>query len=175
MISSARLTGLLLVTLALPLVAQAPGPAAMDSLLDRLVGHWRMTGTVRRKPVTYTMDGTRTLQRRFVELHMEDTHRPATDEARVFIGVDSAGRRYIAHWLDRFGAAFSIPPATGQACGDTLVLDFPYPDGAFRDTFVYNLPADTWHFRLESADSAGWRRPSPRRRYRGRCTTWTSW
>jgi hypothetical protein len=131
----------------------------MDSLLDRLVGRWLMAGTVRGQPATYTLDVSRVLQQRFVELHMQDVSRPPAYEARVFIGVDSAGGRYIAHWLDNFGAPFSIPPATGAARGDTLELDFPYPDGAFHDTFTYDRAGDTWHFRLDAADGAGgWRR-----------------
>jgi hypothetical protein len=127
----------------------------MDALLEHLVGRWRMTGTVRGRPATYTLDATRVLQRRFVELHMVDVKRPPEYEARVFIGVDSASGRYIAHWLDNFGAAYSIPHATGEARGDTLLLNFPYPSGAFRDTFVYDPRVNGWYFRLESADSTG--------------------
>jgi hypothetical protein len=144
--------------LAASLPAQASRAPAMDTLLDRLVGQWHMTGSVRGRAATYTLDATRVLQRRFVELHMQDVHQPPAYEARVFIGVDSAGGRYIAHWLDDFGAAFSIPPATGEARGDTLLLDFPYPDGAFHDTFAYDRVTDRWYFRLEATDSTGARR-----------------
>lgn len=125
----------------------------MEALLEHLVGQWHMTGSVRGRPATYTLDVTRVLGGRFVELHMEDVHRPPAYEARVFIGVDSAHAEYIAHWLDSFGAAYSIPHATGAADGDTLRLSFPYPTGAFRDTFVYDRAADSWYFRLEAADS----------------------
>ena len=52
-----------------------------------------------------------------------------------------------------------MPPATGIMVGDTLTLDFPYPDGAFRDTFVHDLATDTWTIRLDGADGAGgWNR-----------------
>jgi hypothetical protein len=130
----------------------------MDSLLEHLVGRWTMTGAVRGSPVTYTLDAGRVLQGRFVELHMTDVQRPPAYEARVFIGVDSAGPRYLAHWLDNFGAAYSVPPAVGEARGDTVVLTFAYADGPFRDTFSYDRPTDTWHFLLEAGDSTGrWR------------------
>ncbi len=153
-----RVAGLMCVTLATGLGAQTTSPTSMDALLERLVGRWIMTGSVRGKPAQYTLDAARVLQGRFVELHMEDVTRPPTYEARVFIGVDSAGGRYIAHWLDRFGAAYSIPHATGEARGDTVLLTFPYADGAFRDTFVYDRHQDRWYFRLEAADSTkGWR------------------
>jgi hypothetical protein len=67
-----------------------------------------MTGTVRARPVTYRLEAEWVLQHRFVELHMEDVeHTPPRYEARVF------------------GAAYSVPSATGTATGDSLTLDFP--------------------------------------------------
>jgi hypothetical protein len=158
MIRLRHLASVFSVVLAAEVSAQTSRTAAMEALLEHLVGQWDMTGSVRGQPAKYTLQATRILQRRFVELHMEDVNRPPAYEARVFIGVDSAGGRYIVHWLDRFGAAFSIPHATGDARGDTLVFTFPYSTGAFRDTFVYHRPTDTWYFRLEAADSTGgWR------------------
>lgn len=140
------------------LAAQGRHRGAADELLERLVGRWRMTGTVHGRPVTYALTARRVLQGRFVELHWEDTHTPPTYEALVFIGVDSAGTQVIAHWLDNFGAEYSIPHATGAVRGDTLLVTFPYPTGAFFDTFTYDRRSDTWHVRLEVADAATGRR-----------------
>ena len=135
--------------------SQAPTAAQMDRLLGRLVGRWTMKGAVRGTPATYTLDATRVLQGRFVQLHMTDVAKPPGYEALVSIGVDSAAGRYLAHWLDNTGAAYSVPPATGTARGDTLFLNFAYPDGPFRDTFSYDRATDAWHFLLEAGDSAG--------------------
>jgi hypothetical protein len=86
-------------------------------------------------------------------------HTPRQYEARVFIGPDTIPGRLLGHWLDSFGAAYSVPPATGRASGDSLTLDFPYPAGAFHDTFLYDATSDTWTIRLDAADSAGrWKR-----------------
>ena len=150
-----RLTSVLVFGIAAPLAAQRQRPASMDSLLQHLVGRWVMSGAVHAKPATYTLDVARVLQGRFVQLHMTDVQQPPAYEADVFIGVDSAGGSYVAHWLDNFGAAYSIPPATGEARGDTIVLNFAYADGPFRDTFSYDPRADTWHFRLEAGNAAG--------------------
>jgi hypothetical protein len=136
-------------------VAQGSPPAQMDSLLNRLTGDWRMSGSVRGRPVTYSLRGTRVLQGRFVHLHMTALQQPPGYEAEVFIGVDSARAQYVAHWLDNSGAAYSIPHATGTAQGDTIRLAFEYADGPFRDTFVYRRATRTWYFRLESQDSSG--------------------
>ena len=137
----------------------APAPDRMDSLLDLLVGDWTMTGAVRGHPATYTMTGERVLQGKFVELHMTDVHRPPAYEARVFLGVDSARQSYVAHWLDNFGARYSIPHATGTATGDTIRLAFAYADGPFRDTFIYHTDPRGWTFHLEDQDSTGTWRP----------------
>jgi hypothetical protein len=137
------------------LAAQAPAPPRVP-LLDRLVGQWAMTGSVRHRPVTYRLDAGWTLQRRFVELHMWDIKRtPPSYEARVLIGPDTAGGRIIAHWLDNSGAAYSVPPGRGAALGDTLTIDFPYPDGAFHDRFVLDRASDTWTFTLDAEDGKG--------------------
>lgn len=136
-----------------PLAAQTP--ASTDSLLERFVGQWAMAGTVRGSPATYALDVSRVLQGKFVELHMTDVHLPPGYEARAFLGADTAGTGVVAHWLDNFGAAYSVPTATGAARGDTLVLNFPYPTGAFRDTFVYDRTRDRWDMRLERADANG--------------------
>lgn len=148
-------TATLLLPLAPTFGAQTPKAVAMDGLLGHLVGHWTMTGTVRGQPVSYTLDARRVLHGRFVELHMQDVHHPPAYEARVFIGVDSARVRYIAHWLDNFGAAYSIPPATGEMQGDTVILHFAYPERPFRDAFTYDRRGDRWYFRLEAADTGG--------------------
>jgi hypothetical protein len=142
------------------LSAQGPASPPPAPLLERLTGRWTMTGTVRQEPVTYRLDAAWTLQRRFVELHMRDVrHTPPQYEARVFVGPDTAAGRVIAHWLDNFGAAYSVPPAAGAVRGDTLVLDFPYPDGAFHDVFAYDRAADAWTVTLDAADGhGGWAR-----------------
>ncbi len=135
--------------------AQSPSPATMDSLLSRLEGRWTMTGTVRGKAVTYRLDTQRTLRNRYVELHMEDASQPSTYEARVLIGVDSAKSVVIAHWIDSFGAGYSIPHATGVTRGDTLELRFPYATGVFKDMFTYDRRSDSWHILIEAEDGPG--------------------
>jgi hypothetical protein len=130
----------------------------MDSLLQHLVGTWGMIGTVRGKPVTYHLQASRVLHGRYVELHMADAAQPSAYEARVFLGVDSAAGRYIVHWIDSFGAGFSIPHAVGEARGDTVQFTFAYADGPFRDTFTYDRARGEWHFLLESGVvGGGWK------------------
>jgi hypothetical protein len=143
-----------------PLWAQAPAAPPAVPLLDRLVGRWTVRGVVGSQPAQYQMDGTWTLQHRYVELHMQDVkHRPPEYEARVFIGADTVPGHVLAHWMDIFGAAYSVPPATGLVHGDSLLLDFPYPTGTFHDSFVLDRAHKTWKIRLDAADGkGGWKR-----------------
>jgi len=135
--------------------AQPASPASMDSLLQHLVGDWNLVGQVRGNTVEYRMDAKRTLGNRYVELHMIDVVDPPAYEARVFLGVDKDSRRYIVHWLDSFGAAYSIPHGIGTASGDTIRFEFKYADGPFRDEFAFNRRTNEWRFHLESGDSTG--------------------
>lgn len=133
----------------------SPRPTEADSLLNRLLGSWRMTGSVRGTAVQYRMTATRVLAGQFVELHMVDTARSPQYEARVFVGSDTASHRILVHWLDNFGAAFSVPHGIGAIRGDTLQFEIAYSDGPFRDTFVYRGLSRGWYFRLESGDGRG--------------------
>jgi len=105
--------------------AQDPSPSIdkRPALLQALDGHWVMTGDVLGKPVTYDMVAVPTLHDAFTELHMTDAQVPSEYEARVFIGVDPDSHLVIAHWLDNFGAKYSIPHGTGEAA---------QPDGSWK-------------------------------------------
>jgi hypothetical protein len=125
------------------------------SLLKLLDGEWLMKGDVLGKPVTYLLVAGPTLQARFTELHMRDLAEPPQYEARVFLGVDAESSDLIAHWMDSFGARYSIPHGTGRIDGSTLQFTFPYPDGPFRDTFEFDPRNSTWHFRIEAGQPDG--------------------
>jgi len=139
--------------------AQPPVPpnTAADRLLDRLLGSWRLTGTVRGDSVTYHGVARRTLQDRFVELHLLDAATPPGYEARIAIGADTTRGGILAHWLDSFGAAYSVPAGSGSVRGDTLQFTIAYRDAPFRDTFVFTA-GGTWTLHIESRDPRGrWR------------------
>ena len=150
-----------LAMIAPPGIGQAETPPAGsripvdEAYLDRLQGHWKMEGTLGGKPVRYRARGERVLQGGFLRLHMVDAAEPPRYEADVYIGFDAKANQYVAHWLDRFGAAGARVVATGQRDGERLVLTFPYAEGAFRDTFTFEPHSDTWTLLLESQDPNG--------------------
>lgn len=125
------------------------------AILQQLDGQWLMVGDVRGKPVTYDMLAAPTLQGNFTELHMKDVQRPARYEARVFIGFDSASQTVIAHWLDSFGAKYSVPHGTGQIADNSIQFSIPYPGGTFRDTLIYRGEDNSWSLAIESSQPDG--------------------
>ena len=137
-------------------VVNSPGglaqgqPSLDEAYLDGLQGQWLMEGAVGGKPVRYRAEGRRVLQGGFLSFHMQDAAATPHYEATVYLGFDPKAKDYIAHWLDRFGAAGARVVATGRREGDRLMVIFPYPEGAFRDTFTRDRKQGTWTLLLES-------------------------
>ena len=84
-----------------------------------------MAGAVRGKAVYYRARGERVPQGGFLRLHMIEAAAVPMDEADVFLGFDRGTGDYVAHWLDRFGAAGARVVATGRRDGQRLVIVFP--------------------------------------------------
>jgi hypothetical protein len=131
--------------------AQQPTPALdgphrpfNDALIDHLAGTWAMTGAVRGRPATLTVKADWVLNHQFLRMEMIDVATPPTYQAAVYIGIDNTSERYVAHWLDAFGARFSETLGYGTVSGDVLRFVFEYPDGPFHTTFTRNLDDDTW-------------------------------
>ena len=115
--------------------ALLPAPAR-DAFLQQLAGSWEMTGTLLGKPVRQRGEGRFVLKDGWLRFTIVDHGVPPAYQAAVYIGFDAKAGDYIAHWLDQFGAAGARVVASGHRDGQRLVLIFPYPEAAFRDTFV---------------------------------------
>jgi hypothetical protein len=114
-----------------------------------------MGGDVLGRPVRYRAHGERVLQGGFLRLQMIDVEVPPKYEAEVLIGFDAKAGDYVVHWLDRFGAAGARVVATGKRDGSELTINFPYAEGAFRDTFSFDASSDAWSLLLEKQAPAG--------------------
>jgi hypothetical protein len=75
---------------------------------------------------------------------------PPAYQAAVYLGFDAGSGDYVAHRLDQFGAAGARVVAAGHRDGQRLVLTFPYPEGAFRDTVTLEPGAARGTLLLES-------------------------
>jgi hypothetical protein len=142
----------LLLAVWLPAAAAAPEPT---HLLATLAGDWDLAGTVLGKPAHYRAQGRWVLHGGWLEFSMVDLATPPGYEARVFIGYDAKAGDYVAHWLDRFGAAGARVTATGSGQDGTLVLLFPYAEGAFRDTLSLAPDGASGSLLLEAQEADG--------------------
>ena len=133
----------------------ADAPSADNAYLDALQGEWEMTGTLLGKPVKYHAKGERVLQGGFLRLHLVDLGAAPNYEAELFLGFDALAGDYVVHWLDRFGAAGSRVVATGKRIGETLVVRFPYAEGAFRNTYTFDPKSHSWSLIIESQAAGG--------------------
>lgn len=151
-----RALGLLLSAALLPAGVAGAQPARQpDAFLAQLAGSWEMSGTLQGKPVSQRGEGHWVLRQGWLCFTIIDQGVPPAYEAEVYIGFDARAGDYIAHWLDQFGAAGARVVATGHREGQRLVLLFPYPEGAFRDTFVIEPGATRGTLLLESQAADG--------------------
>ena len=119
-------------------------------LLSHLQGSWSMKGTVLKKPVIYSADGAWVLRNQFLSFHMKDASQPPAYEATLFIGIDSAKKHYVAHWLDSFGGAGARVVALGPLSEEKIEVIYPYEEGRFRNIFKYDSRNDEWSLVIES-------------------------
>ena len=149
---------------AAPLTAQALPP---DSLFDRLIGRWVLTGTIRHQQTTHDVTFTWVLGREYVQMHEVSRERAGNHpayEAVVMFGRDSASGEYACLWLDNTGANAFDPAGIGHGsvAGDSVPFFFRYTaTTSFHNTFVYDPATDAWQWHMDN-DSAGVRRPFAR-------------
>lgn len=139
--------------------AQTDGPDARfdDDLISKLEGTWDLTRTIRGTVVRNTVSANWVLNHQFLSVHMKDVNEPSEYEAIVLIGYVHATRKYVAHWTDTYGGAYSAV-GTGERKGNSIEFRFEYPDGPFFNTFTWASDTKQWTFRGESLDASGQRK-----------------
>lgn len=127
-----------------------------DSLLDHLVGHWRVTREQKGKTVITSADADWVLNHQFVRLHYHDATPTASSyEAMVFIGRDNTSDRYVVHWLDLFGGRTSETLGYGTPVPNGIRLVFEYPEGPFVNTFTFDAGTGQWSTLMRQKDARG--------------------
>lgn len=126
-----------------------------DPLLEKITGTWSATGNIGGDNIAYHLEAHWVLNHQFIELSMVDTAATPQYAANVFIGYDCVSERYVAHWIDNFGARFSETLGYGTRTGQSLAFRFEYPEGPFINQFIYNIETDTWQFHTTTKNSKG--------------------
>ena len=155
----------LMVLIAMPLCAQML-PA--DSLFDRLVGNWVLTGSIAHQQTTHDVTFEWMLGREYVQMHEVSRERTADGkpayEAVVLFGRDARSGEYACIWLDNTASAAFDPQGIGRGSvvDDSIAFLFQYSmTDRFHTTFIYDGAVDSWQWHMAN-DSAGVRRPFAR-------------
>ena len=135
------------------------GTVLADPLLERMVGHWTVTGTLAGRPTRQTVEARWILNHQFLQIHEVGENDPTTGkpryEALPMIGYDNMSGRYVAHWIDIFGGRFSETLGYGARAGDEIDLVFEYPDGPFHTDLIWDGAHGQWRWRMKQKDAAG--------------------
>jgi len=159
----------------LAVLGQAPSQARPEpALVDRLVGHWVMTGTIDKRPTTHDVDAEtvlnslNNLNRGYVRLHEVSREKDASGapqyEAIVFVSVDAKTGEYACLWLDNTSNAGLTNGGVGRAMpqGNTIPFLIRLNSGeVFHTTFIYTPASDSWRWELDG-ESNGVREPFAR-------------
>lgn len=140
------------------IACMAPAIAAdKDPLLDRMAGHWVLTGTIENQQTTHDVVAEWILQNtylRFTEVSREkDASGRPQYEAEVLVAYDAAKKHYVCFWYDITGIA--APDAGGGVAvreGDSLPFLFKIGGIAFHTTFAWQPAAGTWVWTMDGED-----------------------
>lgn len=114
-----------------------------------------MSGEIMNDPVHYYVEGSWVLGGQFIRLNLIDTTTPPQYEASVFIGIDTAKRQFVSHWLDVFGGAGARVAGLGPLSDDSIVVIYPYDGSRFRNVFRFDPAARSWSLLIESERNDG--------------------
>jgi len=139
-----------------------------DSILNGLVGKWKVTGKIVGKRIEQFCEAHWVLNHQFLRVHFIDAaskarrdRRGATNlraeyEAMVFVGYDNMSERYVVHWLDVFGGRFSETLGFGtRTKRNSIRFVFESPSGPLHNTFTWNPRSRIWSILIKQKDENG--------------------
>jgi hypothetical protein len=143
-------------------LAQDRITSAPEDLLDKMTGHWVMTGTIAKKPTTHDVDVDWVLNRQYIRIHEVSRDKDASGgigyEAWIYIVWDPKASKYAVMWLDNTAATNFAGEGVGHAKpdGDRIPFIFKFADGSgIHTTFAYDRTTDTWSWTIHNVDKSG--------------------
>lgn len=133
-----------------------PSSARQDAFLDRMTGHWVLSGTIAGHETTHDVDADWVLNREYIRLHEVSREKSSNGspayEAIVFLGWDPAAGEYTLLWLDTTSGAGLNSPVIGRGklSGDQIAFLFKSHDGDFHTIFAYDKSSGTWRWIMDS-------------------------
>lgn len=126
-----------------------------DTLLNNLTGNWIASGSVGSEKVVYSFRVQWVLNHQFLEMAFADTASKPEYTAKVFIGYDCQKDKYVIHWIDNFGGAFSETLGYGTMQNQSIEMLFEYPTGLLLNTFSFDKKNNQWTSHSVTKDEKG--------------------
>lgn len=143
-------------------LAQSPAVPAHDALLEKLTGHWVMTGTIGKQDVTHDVDVDWILKRQYVRIHEVSREKDADGElayeAWIHIVWDKENAEYAVMWLDNTGTTNFAAEGVGHGKpdGDRILFVWKSADlSGIRNTFAFDRASETWSWTIDNVDKSG--------------------
>lgn len=130
-------------------------PPFQDPLVDHLVGHWTLAGTIAHKQTAHDVVAEWVMGHQYLRIHEVSRELKADGEpayeATVFIGWNADPNEYGCVWLDRYGGLSTVSIGTAKRSESQIPFVFHELDGgSFHTTFSYHRENDTWDWNLDS-------------------------
>jgi hypothetical protein len=137
----------------------ATAAEAAEALLDKMTGHWLLTGTIGQQQTTHDVDVDWILNREYIRIHEVSREWNARGgpayEAWIHIAWDVKKSEYAVLWLDNTAVFTFAADGIGHAKpdGDRIPMRFTDPDGGgIHTTFSYERTTDTWSWTIDNVD-----------------------
>ena len=109
-----------------------------DEFLNRLVGSWKLTGSMGATELRQRVDARWVIQNQFLQVHcIQEGLAPQGQipyEAIYMLGYDSQSREYSMHLFDTFGENYARTIGKGTRRENSVEFLFEYPNGLFSNT-----------------------------------------
>ena len=151
---------ILLLVVIFPFIAKSQQTAQPDSLLDKLIGKWVLTGIIDGKEITHDINAKRVLGGQYVQIEEVSREKDAKGNldynALVYMCWQEAKKEYHCLWLDNTsngGISNGILGRSKQN-GDKIEMLFKFSKKVkFHTTFFYDKTADTWQWTMDSEEN----------------------
>lgn len=144
-------------------LAQKREVPAPEALMDKMTGHWVMTGRIANKSANHDVDVDWVLNRQYIRIHEVSRDKDATGgigyEAWIYIVWDAKQNEYAVMWLDNTAATNFAPEGVGRAKPGKDRIPFIWKDATgneiLHNTFAYDRLKDTWSWTIDNVDKSG--------------------
>ena len=141
--------------------AFAGEPGHSEAMLDRLAGHWVLSGKIAGRETTHDISADWTLNHGYLRIHEisreKDPSGQAAYEAIIFIAYNAKTEDYTCLWLDSTSNEGLNAQGMGHAklSENSLPFVFRDPTGqvSFENTFVYDPTSDSWKWIMDNVES----------------------